>query len=806
MKKLLSILLFLGTAKLYSQTPVIVKFVDEIGLPLPNLDVYVPETKQSTMTDTDGIIKLLLVMNEKYSLTLTDPNGYFSLVEIEAITEFIQVNLNSKSFRLNEVSIISSRWESDKMISSNTLSLENLKSKSDGKDIPYLLQSLASVQVQSEAGNGVGYTGFRIRGIDPNQVQVNLNGIPLNDQESSRTYFVNTPDLIGNADRIDILSGFVPGRAGTGGFGAAVDIFLNKVYPRPSAELKTQIGSFNTSLWSLNLQSGLMSGKYIVEARYSQQKSDGFIERSSSDLEGLFLSGAIINPKNSLRVNFIRGSERTGQAWFGLPFSFFKQDSLIKYNVAGREKSGEPYKDEVDQYMQNHVQLFYHYQLNSKSNLVVNANYTKGSGYYENYKANAILSEYQLIHSDSSISDLVRRKWLDNDFYYLYLGIDKNLDSKFKYSFGLSGSIYNGNHFGKVNWVKLENTKVVREDYYRNMGNKSELTAFGKTAFHSNSKMQYIFDVHVRAVNYQISGEDDQYGLLKYSRNFYLLNPKLAWQFSPNSNVNWSASASYYEREPYREDVLSNPNVNKEQLLDFEAGGNFQYYKLSVSLNFYHLQYINYLALTGALNQTGDPLRVQIPTAHRTGIEMNLIWSPWKLLTFNGSGNLSSNQTGIFEEYIPHYGEPQNAMPARNVNNHKLAFSPDWMMYSGIQFNFQEFIKRWPLTLDYSHKVVGAQYLDLSYSEESKLPLYQFGILRISHQIKWKGIEFSSFIQCYNIWNEKYSTHGWLSRFTSDTSPEPDPYIGDGTRGIYFYKGLYPQALRHYTFGIKVKI
>ncbi|MBK7812308.1 MAG: Plug domain-containing protein [Saprospiraceae bacterium] len=217
MKKLLFILFLIGIVKLHSQTLVVVKFVDEIGIPISNLGVYVHETKQSMMTDSNGVINLYLVMNEKYYLSLTDPNGLFSLVSIDAITDFIQVNLNSKSIRLNEVSIISNRWQSDKLISSNSLSLEELKNKSDVKDIPYLLQSLASVQVQSEAGNGIGYTGFRIRGIDPNQVQVNLNGIPLNDQESSRTYFVNTPDLIGNTDRIDILSGFVPGRAGTGG-------------------------------------------------------------------------------------------------------------------------------------------------------------------------------------------------------------------------------------------------------------------------------------------------------------------------------------------------------------------------------------------------------------------------------------------------------------------------------------------------------------------------------------------------------------------------------------------------------------
>lgn len=806
MKKLLFILFLIGIVKLHSQTLVVVKFVDEIGIPISNLGVYVHESKQSMMTDSNGVINLYLVMNEKYYLSLTDPNGLFSLVSIDAITDFIQVNLNSKSIRLNEVSIISNRWQSDKLISSNSLSLEELKNKSDVKDIPYLLQSLASVQVQSEAGNGIGYTGFRIRGIDPNQVQVNLNGIPLNDQESSRTYFVNTPDLIGNTDRIDILSGFVPGRAGTGGFGAAVDIYLNKVYAKPFAELKTQIGSFNTSLWSLNLHSGLMSGKYIVEARYSQQKSDGFIERSSSDLKALFLSGAIIKPKSSLRVNFIRGNERTGQAWFGLPFSFFNQDSLIKYNVAGREKIGEPYEDEVDQYMQNHVQLFYHYQLSSKSNLVVNANYTKGSGYYENYKSNAILSDYQLIHNDSARSDLVRRKWLDNDFYYFYLGIDQNLNSIFKYSYGLSGSHYNGNHFGKVSWVKLENTEGIGIDYYRNMGNKSEFAAFGKSALQINPKILFIIDIHGRGVNYQINGEDDQYGLLKYSRNFFLWNPKLALQFSPTSNLNLSASASYYEREPYREDVLANPEVNKEKLLDFEVGGIFRNSKLSVSANFYHLEYINYLALTGALNQTGDPLRVQIPSAHRTGIEMNVNWSPWRAIIFTGAGNLSNSRTGIFEEFLPHYGEPQNEMPPRKVNKHKLAFSPDWMVYSNMQIKIYEFVKKLPLTLNYAHKVVGIQYLDLSFSEEAKLPMYQFGILRISHQVNWKGIQFNSFIQCYNVWNEKYSTHGWLSRFTSDTSPEPDPYIGAGSNGSYFYKGLYPQALRHYSFGITVRI
>ncbi|MBK9272568.1 MAG: TonB-dependent receptor plug domain-containing protein [Saprospiraceae bacterium] len=800
------LILFLVFSDLFCQVDVTIQVTDEKNLGISNVEIYVPENNQHLITSTNGLTKAQFTLGSEFTFYVIFDGEIQKIFKKRVDSDQLFIILNENFISLNEVSIISSRWESDKLTSSNTLNLGQIKNKADVKDLPYLLQSQASVQVQSEAGNGVGYTGFRIRGIDPNQVQVNLNGIPLNDQESSRTYFVNTPDLISNSDRIDILSGFVPGRAGTGGFGAAVDIHLNTVFSEAFAELKTQMGSFNTSLWSLNLHSGLLKGKYLLEGRLSQQKSNGFIERSASDLKGLFLSGAIVHSHNSVRINYIDGEERTGQAWFGLPYSYFNVDSLVRFNIAGREKSGVPYPDEVDQYNQKHLQVFYHQEMKKGINLVINGNYTKGYGYYENYKAGAFLLDYGLTHPTETNFDLVRRKWLDNHYAYVYMGLDQYQNLDRKYSYGLSFSHYNGRHFGRVNSIGLEEVSGLGHDYYSNKGLKSELALFAKTSIKLNDNCLLLLDGHGRFLNYRINGKDDRYGNLGYSRNFLLLNPKTAFQYKASSNLHFSASASYYQREPYREDVLSSPAVNKEHLLDFEAGGQFEHSHFNFKFNFYRLQYFQYLALTGALNETGDPLRVQIPRAGRTGIELNLLYKVLKCLTLSSAANFSANKAGIFTETIPHYGAPENAIPAMEALDRNLAFSPDWLLFTGLEMKFGELQKKFPLILNYHHKWVGSQYLDLSSTDEAKLPAYHIGILRMAYTTKWKKLEINGFVMCYNLWDKKYSTHGWFSRFTSDEQASPDPYLGSGTNGTLFYKGLYPQALRHYTIGILLRI
>lgn len=708
---------------------------------------------------------------------------------------------------LNEIEISSSGWKSDVLTSSLVISDKEIIQHTSEKDIPYLLLAHPSAQIQSEAGNGIGYTGFRIRGIDPNQVQISLNGVPLNDSESSRTYFVNTPDILANTDKMNIVTGYVPGRAGTGAFGSAIDLYLNKFNPDPSIGVKNIFGSFNSHIWNVQLNSGLLSKKFFVEARYSNQKSDGYIERASSKLNGLFLSGGIIRNKSMLRVNFIRGTERTGLAWYGLPYRYFQVDSLVTYNYAGREKPGNPYPDEVDQYTQTHSQLFYNLALNQKMSWNTTLHYTNGYGYYENYKANQNLADYLLMHATLQSSDLIRQKWLDNDFYYAYSGLEFQISPELEFSTGVSSSIYKGKHFGKVKWVPSEEITGLNQMYYYNTGSKYENALFLKGNYNFNPKWQWITDFHFRKIDYKIDGKVDFYGNTNILRNFHLFNPKTALIYHFSKPLLFTTSISYYQREPYREDLLTDPNLKKEKLLDFELGVNYSKNSYTLRLNSYFMRYFDYFALNGALNATGDPLRTQISGASRIGLESSIDVKFWKAITLYSLISVSNNKTSEFEEVIPHFGEVFRPEQKNLVSNRSLAFSPEFLASFGIEANLKSWNTFLPITISYVHRIVSSQYLDLSQSSSSLLSSYDLGQFRMSTDLNIGKLKINAFFQCYNLWNNLYSTHGWTLRYTLDQAPNTlDPYSGHVGDDLYFSKGLYPQAGRHYSVGINLKI
>lgn len=798
--------LLLPVSFVVSQHRIDIRVLDESGFSLPGALAKSNCSDQIFESDENGHLVLTYHCGDSGIISIMHPlyKAEFRLFVNPKEQDYTVVM--KKEILLEEIHISSSAWQADKVLTTIRLDAEYLEKNLADKDIPYLLSSLASVQVQSDAGNGIGYTGFRIRGIDPNQVQISLNGIPLNDSESSRTYFVNTPDLINDVDHLDVLTGYVPGRAGTGGFGAAVDLFTNKTQIKPIARFKSQIGSYNSLLNSLYLSSGLIENKFSVEGRVSRQISDGYIERSSSILNGIFLGATVLNSKSSFRINFLRGDERTGQAWFGLPYSYFCIDSLRRFNVAGRERPGKPYPNDIDQYTQTHTQLFYNYRISSGTNFVVNGNFTDGYGYYENYRAGQLLSEYGLQHPDSVKSDLVRRKWLDNDFYYLYLGIEQIWNPRHSSSFGLSGSRYTGNHFGRVNWVALDNISHLMRDYYRNKGIKNEITFFAKHAWKFSEKLLIASDFHSRFIGYMSAGTDDSYGDLDLNRRFLLLNPKLAAQYKFSDFIRFSASASWYEREPYRDDLLSSPGVDKEKLLDLELGVQWIFDTWGMALNAYSMNYYDYLALNGDLNDTGDPLRTQIATAQRKGGELNLYFTPRPYLRLDFNAAISDNRTGRFDEVLPSFG----TIPARvnaGVDRRSLAFSPSQLTNLTLSMDWGRMVRsRWAPESIYTHKWVGKQYLDLSGSDEAVLAAYSAGNLRLNWQGQYYSMKIKGFVQVHNIWSEIYSTHGWIQRFVSDLPLDSgDPYLGAGTEGTGFYKGLYPQAPRHYTAGISVE-
>ena len=504
------------------------------------------------------------------------------------------------------------------------LTKKDIEKNNLGQDLPFLLNQTPSVVVNSDAGNGVGYTGIRIRGTDAARINVTLNGIPYNDAESQGTFFVDLPDISSSANSIQIQRGVGTSSNGAGAFGATINLFTNELNKKFYASTNNSIGSFNTFKNNIQFGSGLLGKHFTVDGRVSRISSDGYIDRATSNLKSFFLSTAFLNEKKSLRLNVFSGKEKTYQAWNGVAENLLATDRTN--NPSGNEKPGVPYNNETDNYTQTHYQLFYNHKFNSYWKGNIAAFLTRGKGYYEQYKANKKLADYGLpnyFDGTNTIkkTDLVRRLWLDNYFYGTIFSLQYQ-KNKTQVIFGGGYNAYDGKHYGKIIWAAVQ--AAVPKDYrwYNLKAHKKDFSVYNKWIQQWSSNWQSFVDVQFRNIDYKIHGFRYNPGL-EISENYSFLNPKIGITYSNN---NWQAFISYAlaGKEPNRDDFeAGNTQLPKaERLHDIELGIEKKGTSYSLGANIYYMQYQNQLVLTGKINDVGAYTRINIPKSYRAGVEL----------------------------------------------------------------------------------------------------------------------------------------------------------------------------------------
>ncbi|HET9277307.1 MAG TPA: TonB-dependent receptor, partial [Flavitalea sp.] len=441
-----------------------------------------------------------------------------------------------------------------------------------GQDLPFILNQTPSVVVNSDAGNGIGYTGIRIRGTDATRINMTINGIPYNDAESQGLFFVNLPDLASSVNNIQIQRGVGTSSNGAGAFGATINFSTNEVNTNSYGEINNSFGSFNSWKHTVKLGSGLINDHFTIDARISKISSDGYIDRAATDLQSVYLSGAYLNDKTSVRVNIISGKERTYQAWYGVLDSDLASNRTINY--AGMEKPGEPYEDETDNYRQDHYQLFVNHQLNDKLTFNTALFLTQGKGYYEQYKADENFAGYGLpdfVLGNDTITqtDLIRQLWLDNNFYGQVISFNYK-SPKDQVTLGGGWSRYDGNHYGHIIWG--ETGIPANYQWYDLDAYKTDLNIYTKYQRRLSGHLEAFADVQYRRILYDLGGFRDNPSLT--TRNTYhFINPKFGITYSLK-DLQLYASYSIGNKEPNRDDFEAGQQQlpKPERLHDIELG------------------------------------------------------------------------------------------------------------------------------------------------------------------------------------------------------------------------------------------
>jgi len=656
-----------------------------------------------------------------------------------------------------------------------------------GQDLPFILNQTPSVVVNSDAGNGIGYTGIRIRGSDATRINMTINGIPYNDAESQGLFFVNLPDLASSVNNIQVQRGVGTSSNGAGAFGATINFSTNEVNTNPYGEINNSFGSFNSWKHTVKLGSGLINDHFTIDARLSKISSDGYIDRAATDLQSVYLSGAYLNDKTSVRVNIISGKERTYQAWYGIPESDLVTNRTINY--AGLEKSDEPYNDETDNYRQDHYQLFINHQLNSRLTFNTALFLTQGKGYYEQYKAEESLSGYGLpdfVLGNDTIThtDIIRQLWLDNNFYGQVFSVNYK-SQKDQLTLGGAWTRYDGNHYGDIIWGETGIPANYR--WYDLDAYKTDLNVYSKYQRRLSNNLEAFVDVQYRRVLYDLGGFRDNPSLT--TRNIYkFVNPKIGITYTAK-DYQLYASYSIGNKEPNRDDFEAGQQQQPkpERLHDIELGIEKRNSLYQWGATLYYMKYTDQLVLTGKVNDVGAYTRTNLPQSYRFGIELQ---GSTKITDWlNGSANLtwSSNRTENFTEYYDDYDN--GGQKSIQHGSTDISFSPS--VVGGAAITVLPFKNA---EIGLFSKYVSRQYLDNTSDKNRSLQPYYVQDVRFAYTLKQLVFKETSLIfQVNNAFNKKYEPNGYTFSYLAG---------GDLTTENYYY----PMAGVNFIAALNVRL
>ncbi len=721
------------------------------------------------------------------ALSLFFNSQLFIFFLLFSILSFSQDKDSTKVNKLDEVLVSATRVTSKTPMTFSDFSKKEIANRNLGQDIPILINFLPSVVTTSDAGNGFGYTGIRVRGSDATRVNVTINGIPYNDSESQGTYFVNMPDFASSLQSVQLQRGVGTSTNGSSAFGASLNMQTESYSEKASGEINNSFGSFNSRKHTVKFSTGLLDNKFELAGRLSKLQSDGFVDRAFSDLKSYFLQGTFVGKTTLIKALVFGGTEKTYQAYYGLEDKEKLQNDRT-YNVAGmyEDANGETqfYDNQTDNYQQDHYQLHWNEKFSENWNTNLAVHYTKGKGYYESYKVDADLAKYGLETNLTPVvtsTDLINQQWLDNDFYGTTFSLNYKND-KLDFIFGGSANKYEGKHFGKVLWAKEVQIAKFQQKYYDDFATKTDATIFAKVNYLITEKWNIFGDLQIRQVAYKADFNPSDL----INKNYTFFNPKAGITYTISKNANVYASYAKANREPNRTD-FENGKPKPESLDDYELGWRFANSKTIININGFYMLYANQLVLTGAIDEVGSPIRTNVGSSYRAGIEVDASIKFSDKIAMKPNFTISQNKNKDF--YFQRDGILQN------LGNTTIAFSPNLIF--GNQLLVSP-IKN--LEIGLLSKFVGDQYMGNIDSKNSKLKSYAVNDLSISYEIIpktiFKSITINALIN--NIFSHKYESNGYFYTFDDDYSNPPIIKTVEGA-------GFYPQAGINFLVGLNLR-
>ena len=810
LKTLLSILIIAGPLMAQAQLTVSGTVKDaSAGKPLSGANVQLKPGYQGAVTDLNGefrlsglekgsktlIISYLGYQTDTLSLNLTNDRN-------------LTIALDKRAYMEDEVLVQSTRADRGTPTTYTNVDKATLEEENDGQNMPAILAHQPSVVSSSNGGMDIGYTDMRIRGVSQTRVNVTINGIPLNDAESQGVFWVNIPDIAAYAESIQIQRGVGTSTNGAAAFGATVNLETAGFEQEPFVKVNNSYGSFNTIRNNVRFGTGLMDNNWSFQGSFSRIESSGYIDRASSDLKSYYLTGGYYGDKTIVKGIAFGGREETYQAWLGVPerkmgrFASGQQylgdlaepvQSLFGNDPAtdqgDRTFNPYTYDNQIDNYGQDHYQLHISQVLTPAITANAALHYTYGRGYYEQYEEDASLSTHQIdpvMIGDSTIeqSDLIRRRWLDNDFYGGTFSVHFDNDKRLKATLGGAWNQYEGDHFGRLRWARFAGSSEIRDTFYDNSATKEDFNIYGKLNYQFSSDLSGFLDLQYRQVDYEGSGMDLGGVPLDFSDELHFFNPKAGLDYQYNARNSFYAFFGIGNREPTRNDYIDAPNdafPSHETLYNGELGYEYRGQRKQLKVNAYYMGYRNQLVNTGEVNDVGANIRTNVDRSYRAGLELigaiklSEQWQWQANATFSRNRILNTSYK-VGGEVVERFEETPIVLSPSVIAASDLTYEP----LKGLKASLQS-------------KYVGEQYLDNTGSDSRKLEDYLLNNVRLSYTLSDVSLfeEMTARLSVNNILNVRYANNG----YTFATRQE-----GKVSHFNYYY----PQAGRNYMGSLSI--
>ena len=796
-----TILLLFITFTSIAQNNFVGRVTDSSGEPIVGANILIEESNLITYTDEKG--KFYLNSNSTNIDIQVSHVGYLTKeIEFSNPNQEINIVLDDGIILKDEIKVISTRAKYNSPFAFTNISKSFIEKNNSGKDIPFLINSTPSTYSTSDAGNGIGYTGVRIRGSDATRINVTINGIPYNDSESHGVFWVNVSDLASSANSIQVQRGVGSSTNGGGAFGGTVSIKTGKASEDFKLKYSSSAGSYKSFKNTLELNSGLIKNKINMNLRLSKINSDGYVDRATSDLKSYYASASYYSDKTSIDLINFSGKERTYQSWWGTPEGRINNDIEEMNNVianngysdeqadnllnSGRTFNYYTYDNQTDNYQQDHYQMHFNHDISNTANLHLALHYTYGRGYYEEFREDDNLSNYYDFLENKSL-DLVRRRWLSNHFYGLTYSFSKKFD-KSEINIGGALNEYDADHFGEIIQPQL----MVSEPYYFSKSFKKDGNIFIKYNLNITKSAELFTDIQLRGYSHKMKGNDNDKSIIDVDKNNVFFNPKVGLTKSLNDKVILYGSVAVANREPIRSDYIDSKIEPKhESLVNIELGKGFNYNIGSFNTNLYLMEYNNQLITTGEVNDVGAYIRENVKKSRRFGVELTNVLNT-KDFYVNSSLSLSRNLVYNFNETLYDYGADFSQY---NIIENKyvitdLAFSPGVLLNNHFEWKANKF-----LSFILNSKYVGKQYLDNTSNEKRVLKDFLINDFKIQTNLTnnvFNNLFFK--IEINNIFNVKYSSNGYTFGYYGGMDYE--------VRENYFY----PQATRNIMFSVSIEI